>query len=351
MRYNNKQNDKLNISNGDTTQTTEIGVATSAASSDDTTGRIQWHTGFVHAMRLYLKDYEDDIEFNEEFQLTRKPLSIDLTVVKKPDDLVIDNNIGRFFRKHNILEYKSPKDELNLETFYKVQAYALLYMISPANCDAYGAPVCENDMTISIVRAAYPRELMKELKELGYTIRENIRNIYHVDGAQFPIQIVITKPSSDAESSGKDKKDIIWLNALTTDISKDTYNDFLSNVNELDSRHSMFAETIFAIVSDVNEEKIETWKEAHSMMNDAMKRIMAKELKESKDEGRSEGLAKGRSEGLAEGRSEGQDLLTEAMLTAQKENISDPAKLEELGYDKNTSICTITALKKLGIIS
>ena len=100
----------------------------------------------------------------------------------------------------------------------------------------------------------------------------------------------------------------------------------------------MFAETIFAIVSDVNEKKIETWKEAHSIMNDAMRRIMAKELQESKDEG------------LAEGRSEGQDLLTEAMLTAQKENISDPAKLEELGYDKNTSICTITALKKLGII-
>ena len=109
----------------------------------------------------------------------------------------------------------------------------------------------------------------------------------------------------------------------------------------------MFAEAIFAVVSDVNEEKIETWNEAHSMMNDAMKRIMAKELKESKDEG----LAEGRSEELAEGRSESQDLLTEAMLTAQKKNISDPAKLEDLGYDKNTSICTITALKKLGIIS
>lgn len=350
MRYN-KPSDKINVSSKDMSQSAEIDTASSTTSSEDATGRIQWHTGFVHAMRLYLKDYEDDIEFNEEFQLTRKPLSIDLTVVKKPDDLIIDNNIGRFFRKHNILEYKSPKDELNLETFYKVQAYALLYMISPANCDAYGAPVCENDMTISIVRAAYPRELIKDLKELGYIIREDIKNIYHVDGAQFPIQIVITKPSSDAESSGKDEKDIIWLNALTADISKDTYNDFLNNANELDSRHSMFAETIFAIVSDVNEEKIETWKEAHSMMNDAMRRIMAKELKESKDEG----LAEGRSEGLAEGRSEGlvkgQDLLTEAMLTAQKENISDPAKLEELGYDKNTSVCTITALKKLGIIS
>lgn len=83
------------------------------------------------------------------------------------------------------------------------------------------------------------------------------------------------------------------------------------------------------------------------MMNDEMRRIMAKELKESKDEGLAEGLAEGRSEGLVKG----QDLLTEAMLTAQKENISDPAKLEELGYDKNTSVCTITTLKKLGIIS
>lgn len=125
--------------------------------TDENKELIQWHTGFVHAMRLYLMDYEDDIEFNDEFQLTRKPLIIDLTVVKKPDDLVIDNNIGRFFRKHNILEYKSPRDELNLETFYKVQAYALLYMIAPGNCEANGTPINEKDITISIVRAAYPR--------------------------------------------------------------------------------------------------------------------------------------------------------------------------------------------------
>lgn len=62
--------------------------------------------------------------------------------------------------------------------------------------------------------------------------------------------------ATSAASSGKDEKDIIWLNVLTADISKDTYNDFLNNVNELDSRHSMFAETIFAIISDVNEEKL-----------------------------------------------------------------------------------------------
>lgn len=57
--------------------------------SDDNANYTQWHTGFVQAMRLYLKDYENDLEFTDEFQLTRKPLSIDLTVVKKLDDITI----------------------------------------------------------------------------------------------------------------------------------------------------------------------------------------------------------------------------------------------------------------------
>lgn len=230
---------------------------------------IQWHTGFVHAMRLYLMDYEDDIEFNDEFQLTRKPLIIDLTVVKKPDDLVIDNNIGRFFRKHNILEYKSPRDELNLETFYKVQAYALLYMIAPGNCEANGAPINEKDITISIVRAAYPRELIKDL----------------------------------------------------------------------DTRHGMFADTISSIVSDANEEKIETWKERDAFMNSAMRRIMAKELQESRDEG------------VSEGKFKGQNLIKEATKIAKENNISNVSDLEALGFDKDTAEGAISLLTELGIIS
>lgn len=47
----------------------------------------------------------------------------------------------------------------------------------------------------------------------------------------------------------------------------------------------MFADTISSIVSDANEENIETWKERDAFMNSAMRRIMAKELQESRDEG------------------------------------------------------------------
>ena len=293
---------------------------------------IQWHTGFVHAMRLYLMDYEDDIEFNDEFQLTRKPLIIDLTVVKKPDDLVIDNNIGRFFRKHNILEYKSPRDELNLETFYKVQAYALLYMIAPGNCEANGAPINEKDITVTIVRAAYPRELIKDLTEHGYTVIEQPNNIYYIEGAQFPIQIVVTKPSRDCQD---DEKGIIWLNALSPNISKNLFYDFLTSIRDLDRRHGMFADTISSIVSDANEENIETWKERDAFMNNAMRRIMAKELQESNEEGRSEERI----------------LIKKATKVAKDNNISNAEGLEALGFDKDTAEGAISILTELGIIS
>lgn len=300
---------------------------------------IQWHTGFVHAMRLYLMDYEDDIEFNDEFQLTRKPLIIDLTVVKKPGDLVIDNNIGRFFRKHNILEYKSPRDELNLETFYKVQAYALLYMIAPGNCEANGSPINEKDITVTIVRAAYPRELIKDLMEHGYTVLEQPNNIYYIEGAQFPVQIVVTKPSREHQD---DEKGIIWLNALSPNISKNLFYDFLTNIRDLDTKHGMFADTISSIVSDANEENIEIWKERDAFMNNAMRRIMAKELKESRDEGVIEGRYKGRSEE--------RDLIKKAAKTAKDNNISNAADLETLGFDKDTAEGAISILTELGII-
>ena len=300
--------------------------------TDENKELIQWHTGFVHAMRLYLMDYEDDIEFNDEFQLTRKPLIIDLTVVKKPDDLVIDNNIGRFFRKHNILEYKSPRDELNLETFYKVQAYALLYMIAPGNCEANGAPINEKDITITIVRAAYPRELIKDLTEHGYTVIEQPNNIYYIEGAQFPVQIVVTKPSKDCQD---DEKGIIWLNALSPNISKNLFYDFLTSIRDLDRRHGMFADTISSIVSDANEENIETWKERDAFMNNAMRRIMAKELQESNEEGRSEERI----------------LIKKATKVAKDNNISNAEGLEALGFDKDTAESAISILTELGIIS
>lgn len=194
----------------------------------------------------------------------------------------------------------------------------------------------KKDITISIARAAYPRELIKDLIEHGYTVLEQPYNIYYIEGAQFPIQIVVTKPSNDCQD---DEKGIIWLNALSPNISKDLFYDFLSNIKDLDTRHGMFADTISSIVSDANEEKIETWKERDAFMNSAMRRIMAKELQESRDEG------------IYEGKFKGQNLIKEATKIAKENNISNVSDLEALGFDKDTAEGAISLLTELGIIS
>jgi hypothetical protein len=89
--------------------------------------KIQWHPGFAAAMNLELKEYRKDLIFEKEYNLNTKPLEIDLLIIKKEASVPIENDIGSFFRGHNILEYKSPEDSLDIDVFYKSEAYAGLY--------------------------------------------------------------------------------------------------------------------------------------------------------------------------------------------------------------------------------
>lgn len=67
---------------------------------------------------------EKELSKNTTAKTPEKPLQIDCTVVKVKKNCRIKNEIGKIFRTHNIFEYKSPKDELNIDTFYKAVAYA-----------------------------------------------------------------------------------------------------------------------------------------------------------------------------------------------------------------------------------
>ena len=69
----------------------------------------------------------EGLTYDSEYNLSREPLKIDLLVFKKIQDEVIKNEIGKIFLGHNIMEYKSPDDNMNINTFYKVLSYAWLY--------------------------------------------------------------------------------------------------------------------------------------------------------------------------------------------------------------------------------
>ena len=79
----------------------------------------QWHPAFF-------ADIQIELEAEREHQLGTKPMEIDALVIKKKSDIPINKNIGRIFRKYNIIEYKSPTDYISINDFYKVCGYAFL---------------------------------------------------------------------------------------------------------------------------------------------------------------------------------------------------------------------------------
>ena len=73
----------------------------------------QWHPAFCSAMELELRENKNVLQYEREHLLSKKPLQIDLLVIKKSVDRILKNEIGDFFLGHNIMEYKSPKDALD----------------------------------------------------------------------------------------------------------------------------------------------------------------------------------------------------------------------------------------------
>lgn len=48
-----------------------------------TDGRLQWHSGFSAALRVELEEELDDLCIEDEHMLSKKPMQIDVLVVKK----------------------------------------------------------------------------------------------------------------------------------------------------------------------------------------------------------------------------------------------------------------------------
>ena len=86
--------------------------------------QIDWHSGFAGGLELSFRRYRANLEIEREHPLSKEPLKIDFMVIKKDRDLLIDNAVGRLFRKYNIIEYKNPSDSLNIDVIWKCIGYA-----------------------------------------------------------------------------------------------------------------------------------------------------------------------------------------------------------------------------------
>lgn len=141
--------------------------------------KVKRHPVFAAAVNLELMESRDGLVFEREYNLNTKPLEIDLLIIRKDKTTRVENEIGHIFRRHNILEYKLPEDHLNIDSFYKAQAYAALYKSYGETVDAIKA----DDITVTLVREARPKGLFHYFEENGCQVQKGGRGIYYIKGA------------------------------------------------------------------------------------------------------------------------------------------------------------------------
>lgn len=191
------------------------------------TEKLQWHPAFCAATELELRQDLDVLELIPEYNLSKKPLQIDLVIIKKMDwKRTLQNEIGHIMRGHNILEYKGPGDELTIDSFFKVIGYASLYKAQGIAVNKIPA----SEVTVSFFRNAYPKALFQELKKEGYILKKMYPGIYYVRGkVPFPVQIVVT--------SQLERKAHCSLRVLTTQVEMQDAELFLEQIHYLESKN------------------------------------------------------------------------------------------------------------------
>ncbi len=263
---------------------------------------LQWHPAFYAGIQIEFAEEADNLIFENEHQLGTKPKEIDVLIIKKNTDNKMKKNIGRIFRKHNILEYKSPEDYLSIDDYYKVCGYACFYKSDVSKVNSIKIA----DVTISFVCKSHPRKLFAHLRERKtLLVKKQESGIYYVSGEIFPIQIIVTSELS--------QEDNFWLHNLTNDIKeKNVINGIVAEYQK--HRRNNLYRSVMNVIIRANEEKFEEEKN----MCEAIIDLFRDEWDEGMRKAKEEAIQQGRQEGLLEGRLEGQ---LEGLLKGRLEGI------------------------------
>ena len=251
----------------------------------DTPDKIQFHPGFYGAAELEFRLETAEIEFNIEYNLSKEPLRVDLLIVGKRDDIQLENEAGRIFKRYNIIEYKSPDDGLTMDDFFKTIGYACLYKALGKTVNQ----ILEEQVTVSLFRDIYPQELFKTLEESGRIIEKRYPGIYYVRGnVQFDVQIVVMN-QLDPEKHSAFR--ILSKNAKEDDVRR-FLEESLMLVNQGDREN---ADAVFEVSIAANSALYEKIR-SDEVMCKAMENLMQDVIAQREEEARQEGMWEGRQE-------------------------------------------------------
>lgn len=242
--------------------------------------KIQWHPGFVTGLDLELSEYQSGMTQEREYNLNTKPLAIDVLIRKNDSTAIRNNEIGRLFRRYNIIEYKSPDDHMDIDTYYKVNGYACLFKAGGDQVDSIKA----EDVTISLFRHTKPKGLFRRFKREGILIVNPYPGIYYVKGnTMFSLQIVVTREL--------DPDKHIWLVALSGRLKKEQVEKVLKRASQLtNQREKRLVDSVLQVCIAANQTTVEELKKEEESMCQALREIMEPELKQSMKEGMEKGI-------------------------------------------------------------
>ena len=250
----------------------------------------QWHPAFCSAMRLELSEDAGYLEYMNEYNLNSKPLQIDLLIVKKKEEIELQNEIGKMFRRYNIIEYKSPDDAMNVNTYLKVCAYACLFKTQEEHID----DIKLDEITITMVREKKPKKLLRWFKRNGYRIAENYPGIYYIKKENhFETQVIVSKRLS--------KKNQKWLTLLSNRLEWEDAERALRQLQKLPQRQKdLYGSAVLEVVKNANEKLFKNMKEDVTMC-DFIREFLAEEIEEALQKAREQAIIEGREEGMKEG--------------------------------------------------
>lgn len=218
----------------------------------------QWHPVNYAGLQIEFEDEKKYLSFEDEHQLGTKPMAIDILIIKNTEGYKVKKNIGRIFRKYNIIEYKSPDDYLSIDDFYKVYGYTCFYKADTPTVNQIEV----NELTITFISRKYPRKLLRHLElERGFAIQKIESGIYYIVGDAIPIQFIVANKLSQTEN--------LWLKGLTNQLHNYELTATLTK-DYYEHKQNTLYESVMDIIMRANKKQFE---EANNMC-EAMKEFI-----------------------------------------------------------------------------
>ena len=249
---------------------------------------LQWHPAFQAALQVELMEDREFLVFQEEHNLSKKPLQMDTLIIKQRKDHVVRKSIGKLFRQYNIVEYKSPEDYISVNDFYKVTGYACVYQSDTRKV----LEIPPEELTITLVCSHFPRELVQHLKKrYQAVVWEEFQGIYYVKGLMFPMQILVTNRLS--------REEYIWLGRLRGGLEV-TEIEPLAREYKSNQEDPLY-QAVMDLIIRANAEQYEEVRK----MCDALRELFADELEKREERGIELGIERGIECGIEQGREQG----------------------------------------------